>query len=57
MLAIRGHTLVFLLELPNLQKLLRLAADLFRDHALRQAIVQGSGRASHPANDGAALQR
>ena len=57
MLAIRGHALVFLLKLPNLQQLLRLAADLFRDHALREAIVQGRGRAGHPANEGAALQR
>lgn len=57
MLAIRGHALVFLLKLPNLQQLLRLAADLFRDHALCEAVVQGRGRAGHPANEGAALQR
>ena len=57
-LAIRGHALVFLLKLPNLQQLLRLAADLLRDHALCEAVVQGCRRTSHPAaKEGTALQR
>ena len=59
MLAVWGYALEFLLELPNLQQLLRLVADLGGDYALREAIVEGRGRAGHPANEArrATLQR